>query len=229
MKHRILSALLLLATPGIACAESGRETLIQTAFVVRDRDAALAQLASVEAASAAALAKAPGDSEALLSRAMATSYRAKLTHSRSDAISAKVQFEALVAKNPRDAEALAALGAWHLSAVKALGALVARGGLARGGLGARKAAGLAAIDRALAVGGDRALFPGIAGLLRLAIDPSDPRGATLIAQAAHASTMTTVDRLVQRRAAQLEQVLKGGNAKLIQALANRLLPLGQFG
>jgi hypothetical protein len=216
MKHRILSALLLLATPGIACAESGRETLIQTAFVVRDRDAALAQLASVEASSAAALAKAPGDSEALLSRAMATSYRAKLTHSRSDALSAKVQFEALVAKNPRDAEALAALGAWHLSAVKALGALVARGGLA-------------AIDRALAVGGDRALFPGIAGLLRLAIDPSDPRGATLIAQAAHASTMTTVDRLVQRRAAQLELVLKGGNTKLIQALANRLLPLGQFG
>ncbi|WP_010185332.1 hypothetical protein [Sphingomonas sp. PAMC 26605] len=224
MKHRIVSALLLLATPGIACAESGRETLIQTAFVVRDRDAALAQLASVETASAAALAKAPGDSEAALSRAMATSYRAKLMHSRSDALSAKVQFEALVAKNPRDAEALAALGAWHLSAVKALGALVARGGL-----GARKAAGLEAIDRALAAGGDRALFPGIAGLLRLAIDPTDPRGAALIAQAAHASTQTTVDRLVQRRAAQLELVLKGGNAKLIQALANRLLPLGQFG
>lgn len=224
MKHRIISALVLLAMPSIVCAESGRETLIQTAFVVRDRDAALAQLASVEASSAAALAKAPGDSEALLSRAMATSYRAKLTHSRSEALSAKVQFEALVAKNPRDAEALAALGAWHLSAVKALGALVARGGL-----GARKAVGLDAIDRALAAGGNRALFPGIAGLLRLASDPGDARGAALIAQAAHASALTTVDRLVQRRAAQLEQVLKGGNAKLIQALANRLLPLGQFG
>lgn len=224
MKHFMISALLLLATPGLVRAESGRETLIQTAFVVRDRDAALAQLASVESSAAAALAKTPGDSEALLSRAMATSYRAKLTHSRSDALSAKVQFEALVAKNPRDAEALAALGAWHLSAVKALGAL-----MARGGLGARKAVGLAAIDRALAAGGDRALFPGIAGLLRLASDPTDARGAALIAQAAHASTVTTVDRLVQRRAAQLELVLKGGNAKLIQALANRLLPLGQFG
>lgn len=224
MKHFMTLALLLVTVPGVGHADSGRDTLLQTAFVVRDRSAALSQLASVEAAAASTLAKTPGDSEALLSRAMATSYRAKLTRSRSDALSAKAQFEALVAKNPRDAEALAALGAWHLSAVKALGALVARGGL-----GARKAVGLDAIDRALAAGGDRALFPGIAGLLRLAMDPGDARGAALIDQAAHASALTPVDRLMQRRAAQVELVLKGGNAKLIQALANRLLPLGQFG
>lgn len=224
MKFFMPLALCLATVPGIVRADSGRDTLIQTAFVVRDRSAALSQLASVEAAAASALAKAPGDSEALLSRAMATSYRAKLTHSRTEALSAKVQFEAIVAKNPRDAEALAALGAWHLSAVKALGAMVARGGL-----GARKAVGLETIDRALAAGGDRALFPGIAGLLRLAMDPGDARGMALIGQAAHGSTATTIDRLMQRRAAQLELVLKGGNAKLIQALANRLLPLGQIG
>ncbi|QBM74335.1 hypothetical protein E2E30_00155 [Sphingomonas sp. AAP5] len=224
MKSLLTLALFLLAVPSVAAADSGRETLIQTAFVVRDRGAALSQLASVEAAAASALAKTPGDSEALLSRAMATSYRAKLTHSRTEALSAKAQFEALVAKNPRDPEALAALGAWHLSAVKALGAMVARGGL-----GARKAVGLEVIDRALAAGGDRALFPGIAGMLRLAIDPGDARGMALIGQAVHASAATTIDRLMQRRAAQLELVLKGGDAKLIQALANRLLPLGQFG
>lgn len=216
--------LLLLAVPGIARADSGRDTLMQTAFVVRDRTAALSQLASVEASAAATLARAPGDDEALLSRAMATSYRAKLTRSRSEALSAKAQFEALVAKNPRDAEALAALGAWHLSAVKALGALVARGGL-----GARKALGLEAIERSLVLGGDRALFPGIAGLLRLAMDPKDPRGVALIGQATHAATLTPIDRLIQRRAIQLDVALKGGDARLIQALANRLLPLGQFG
>ncbi|MEG3176090.1 hypothetical protein U1872_07610 [Sphingomonas sp. RB3P16] len=218
------TVILFLAAPGIAHADSGRETLVQTAFVVRDRGAALAQLASVEAAAMATLARAPGDSEALLARAMATSYRAKLTRSRSDALSAKAQFEALVAKNPRDAEAQAALGAWHLSAVKSLGAL-----MARGGLGARKAVGLAAIDRAIALGGDRALFPGIAGLLRLALDPTDPRGVALIGQATHATTATTLDRLIQRRAVQLDLAVKGGDTKLIQALANRLLPLGQFG
>ncbi|TPG55375.1 hypothetical protein EAH76_11200 [Sphingomonas glacialis] len=224
MKFFMPLALCLATAPGLAQAESGRDMLIQTAFVVRDRSVALTQLAGIEAAASSTLAKTPGDSEALLSRAMATSYHAKLTRSRSEALSAKAQFEALVAKNPRDAEALAALGAWHLSAVKALGALVARGGL-----GARKAVGLDAIDRALAAGGDRALFPGIAGLLRLAIDPGDARGVALIGQAARAGAVTPVDRLIQRRAAQLELVVKGGDAKLIQALANRLLPLGQFG
>lgn len=213
----------LLALPGIARADSGREELLQTVFGARDRSVALSQLASVEATATAALARAPGDSEALLSRAMATSYRAKLTHSRSDALSAKAQFEALVAKYPRDAEAQAALGAWHISAVKALGALVARGGL-----GARKTLGLEATDRAIALGGDRALFPGIAGLLRLSVDPTDPRGVALIGQATHGSTATPVDRLIQRRAVQLDLALRGGDAKFIQALANRLLPLGQF-
>lgn len=220
---RLLFLALFLVLPGIAQADSGREALLQTAFGTRDRVAALAQLAGVEASATAALVKAPGDSEALLARAMAISYRAKLTHSRSDALSAKAQFEALVSRYPRDAEAQAALGAWHISAVKALGALVARGGL-----GARKALGFEATDRAIALGGDRALFPGIAGLLRLSIDPADPRGVALIGQATHGSTATTIDRLIQRRATQLDLVLKGGDAKLIQALANRLLPLGQF-
>jgi hypothetical protein len=223
MMKTVLILALLLGLPSIAQADSGRDMLLQTVFVTRDRVAALAQLANVEDSANAALARAPGDGEALLSRAMATSYRAKLTHSRSDALSAKAQFEALVARYPRDAEAQAAFGAWHISAVKALGALVARGGL-----GARKTLGLEAIDRALALGGDRALFPGIAGLLRLSIDPADPRGIALIGQATHGSTATAVDRLMQRRAVQLDLVVKAGDAKLIQALANRLLPLGQF-
>ena len=109
-----------------------------------------------------------------MARAMATSYRAKLTRSRADALSAKAQFEALVAKNPRDPEAQVALGAWHLEAVGSLGGLVARAAL-----GARKDTGLDATDRAVALGGDRALFRGIAALLRLSLDPRDPLGASL--------------------------------------------------
>jgi|UniRef100_UPI0035C9635C hypothetical protein len=214
---------LTLAAPATAHAATGRETLIETAFVERDRAIALAQIAAAEASATATLGRAPTDAEALMTRAIATSYRAKLTHNRSDALSAKAQFEALVTQFPRDAEAQAALGAWHLSAVKSLGAL-----MARGGLGARKAAGLDAIDRAVVLGGNRALFPGIAGLLRLSIDPRDPRGIALIGQATHASVTTALDRLIQRRAAQLDLVLKGGDVRLVQALANRLLPLGQF-
>lgn len=220
----LLSAALVVAVPSSAHAATDRESLIETAFVERDRATALTQIAATEASARATLGRTPGDAEALLTRAMATSYRAKLTHNRSDALSAKAQFEALVARNPRDAEAQAALGAWHLSAVKSLGAL-----MARGGLGARKASGLEATDRAVALGGGRALFPGIAGLLRLSIDPGDPRGLALIGQATHASTTTALDRVVQRRALTIAAALKAGDsAKLIQALANRLLPLGQF-
>jgi hypothetical protein len=210
------------ATPVLA-AESSRETLTQTAFVASDRVNALRQIANVEANAAATLLRTPGDVEAQLTRAMATSYRAKLTNSRSDALEAKAQFEAITARNPRDAEAQAALGAWHLSAVKSLGGLVARGAL-----GARKASGLDALDRAVALGGQRALFPGLAALLRLAIDPKDPVGATLADAAARGSTPTALDRILQRRAAQLIAPLKSGDARGVQALANRLLPLGQF-
>ncbi|WP_277969419.1 hypothetical protein [Sphingomonas echinoides] len=206
-----------------SAAESSRETLTQTAFVASDRDRALRQIATVEATAIATLMRSPGDVEAQLTRAMATSYRAKLTNSRSDALAAKAQFEAITARNPRDAEAQAALGAWHLSAVKSLGGLVARGAL-----GARKVAGLDALDRAVALGGPRALFPGLAALLRLAIDPGDPVGASLAEAAARGSTPTALDRILQRRAAQLIGPLKNRDPRAVQALANRLLPLGQF-
>ena len=229
-KHAVAglsSALVAIAPLPVAAApialESGRETLTQTAFVAQDKPTALKQIASVEAAAAATLARTPGDAEAQLNRAMATSYRAKLTNSRIDALSAKGQFEAITTRFPRDAEAQAALGAWHLSAVKSLGGIVARGAL-----GARKTAGLEALDRAVALGGQRALFPGLAALLRLALDPKDPVGATLAETATRSATPTALDRILQRRAAQLLAPLKTGDTRMVQALANRLLPLGQF-
>ncbi|WP_353205394.1 hypothetical protein [Sphingomonas sp.] len=220
---RYLAAAALLIAPASALAESGREQLTQTAFAARDKTVALAQIASVEAAATASLARAPGDSEAQMTRAMAVSYRAKLTHSRSDALTAKAEFEALAAKNPRDAEAQAALGAWHLNAVEALG-----GFAARAALGARKPIGLVALDRAIALGGGRALFPGLAALLRLAIDPTDATAPALLDAASRGATPTTLDRLIQRRAVQMATVVKGGDTRLVQALAKRLLPLGQF-
>lgn len=224
MIRQMLTAAALAVLPVAAPAETPRDTLTQTAFAARDKSAALRQVEAAAAAAAATLVKAPGDAEAQLTRAMATSYRAKLTQSRSEALSAKAQFEALAKRRPQDPEAQAALGAWHLNAVEALGGM-----MARAALGARKATGIEATDRAVALGGDRALFPGIAALLRLAIDPRDARGAALAETAAKGSTPTTLDRFIQRRAVQMVATLKGGDAKRTQALAKRLLPLGQFG
>lgn len=220
---KYLAAAAMVIAPAAAFADSGREQLTQTAFAARDKAVALAQIASVEAAANATLARAPGDSEAQMTRAMAVSYRAKLSKSRTDALAAKAQFEALAAKNPRDAEAQAAIGAWHLNAVEALG-----GFAARAALGARKATGVVAIDRSVALGGGRALFPGLAALLRLSLDPKDAAAPALLDAAAKGSTPTTLDRLIQRRAVQVAAVVKGGDPRLIQTLAKRLLPLGQF-
>lgn len=220
----IVGAMLLApVTIGGTIPETPREILTEAALATRDKASALAQIASAKAAADATLAQAPADAEALMVRAMATSYRAKLTRSRTDALSAKSQFEALVAKNPRDPEAQLALGAWHLDAVSSLGGL-----LARGALGARKDTGFDATDRAVALGGDRALFRGIAALLRLSVDPRDPLGASLAESASHGATPTPLDLVIQRRAAQMSEAVKGGDSRLIQTLAKRLLPLGQF-
>jgi hypothetical protein len=215
-------ALLLLA-PAAATSAPARDALTQTVFTVRDKAAVLVQLAAVVDDANAILARAPGDGDALLTRAMAIGYRAKLTKSRSDALASRAQFEALVARNPRDPEAQAALGGWHIDAVEALGGLTARAVL-----GARKATGYEATDRAVALGGDRALFTGLAALLRLSIDPADARGAALAEVATRGTTPTLLDRMMQRRAVEMVNALKGGDPRLVKALAKRLLPLGQI-
>lgn len=207
-----------------AVAASSRDLLTQAVFTARDKASALAQIAVAEASANALLARLPGDTDALLTRAMAIGYRAKLTRSRRDALEARAQFEALVARNPRDPEAQAVLGGWHIDAVAALGGLAARGVL-----GARKATGYAATDRAILLGGDRALFTGLAALLRLSLDPADPRGAILARQAAHGATPTLLDRMMQRRATEMLAALQRGDPRFVQTLARRMLPLGQIG
>jgi hypothetical protein len=222
----MIAGVMLLAPSAIGAAipVTPQDILIEAAFTAQDKATALARIASAQAAAQAILAQVPGDEEALVARAMATSYRAKLNRDRAEALSARAQLEALVARNPLDAEAQAGLGGWHLSAVASLGALVARGGL-----GARRQMGLDALDRAVALGGDRAVFRGLAALLRLSLDPRDPLGASLAEAASHGTTPTALDGIMQRRAAQMSEVVKRGDSRLVQALAKRLLPFGQFG
>lgn len=210
------------AAPAAATVVGPRDVLTQVAFGIHDKAAALAAIGSAAASAQAVLATAPGNHEALMTRAMAISYRAKLDRSRSDALIAKAQFEALAAQYPDDPEAQAAIGGWHLEAVDGLGGMVARAAL-----GARRAAGFAAIDRAVALGGDRALFRGLAALLRLALNPHDATGAALAVQSAHGNAPTPLDRIVQHRAGEIADALKTEKPDQVQTLARRLLPLGE--
>jgi hypothetical protein len=215
---------LVAAVSSPAAAESPRELLVSAAFSARDKPTALARIDAALKGADAELARNAKNREAQLQRAVAIGYRGKLKRSRADVLAARRAFEALVAANPRDAEAQMALAGWHLGAVIELGPLVARTAL-----GARKSHGLQALDRAVALGGGRAFFPGYASLNRILLDPSDIGRARALAEAAVKGRATaSIDRVMQRQAGALLQALRGGNGKSAARAAKGLLPFGRL-
>lgn len=206
-----------------ADAESPRETLTKASFGERDKAVAITRVVAARHAAAARVKAAPDDREAVLMRATAIGYHAKLTGSRSEAIAARKAMEALIARDPRNAEANLALGAWHLGAVNKLGRMVGRAAV-----GAHKATGLAALERAVALGGDRAFLTGLSALLRLQIDPADARGRALAEAATRGATPTALDRIMQRAAAAVLVPLRAGDRRRTRTTASRLLPFGQL-
>lgn len=203
---------------------SPRDTLLVAAFGPSDKARALELVRGARAEAAAQVARNPADGEAALQLAMATGYDAKLARGATDAKSARRQFETLVARHPRDPEPLLALAGWHLETVHTLG-----GFLAGTALGARKSLGLAALDRAVALGGPRPLATGFAALLRIMTDPADVATARRYAEAAAAAPATTpADRIIKTAAQRLLVPLRAGNGKAASALAEKLMPFGRF-
>jgi len=217
-----LAALLCaLAVPLAAATPS--QILTEAAFQTRDKGKALAQIAEADRAAAALIAANPADRDAVFVRAMALGYRAKLKRSRQEAHAALKQFESLAAANPRDPEAVICVGTWHLDSIVDLGGFLA--GVA---IGAKKAAGIAMTDRAVALGGNRAMFSGLAALLRLSIDPADPRGRKLAEMASTGLVQTPLDRIFQRNAATLMATVRNGDNDATRKLARELLPFGRL-
>lgn len=224
MNYRALllaPALVAFASP--ASAESARDILIGAAFTVTDKPTALASIDRAIKAADAAIARDPADQDARLQRALAISYRGKLRRNRSDVTASRKQFEAVVAAEPRNAEAQLAIGCWHLGGVIELGGLVA-GTM----LGAKKAAGMKALDRAVALGGNRAFYPAIAAMHRIQIDPDDIAATTRLAEAAVNGTANTLaDRVMQKYAAALLVPLRKGHGAAAAKTAKLLLPFGR--
>lgn len=227
MFHRQLVTAAIAATAVIACpaaAETPRTLLIGAAFHTSDKDMALGRIDAALEAAEATLARNPRDQEARLQRALAISYRGKLTRSRADLIAARHGFEAVAEANPRNAEAQMALAGWHLGAVIELGPL-----LARTALGARTATGKEALGRAMALGGDRAIFPAFACLTQIQLDPGDVAGARRLAEAAlRKRAATPIDVIMQKQAAALLPSLRSGNGKAAARIAKALLPFGRI-
>jgi len=225
MIHRAFAfaAAAVIACAPAAAAETPRDILMGAAFTVPDKATALARIDRALKLAEAALARNSKDADARLQRAMAISYRGKLTRSRADVLAARRDFEALAAANPRHAEVQLALAGWHLESVAELGGLVARTAL-----GARKATGLQTLNRALALGGNRALFPAFASMIRIQADPADVAGARRLAETAlKADASNPVDRMMQRQAAALLPALRKGDGKAAARSAKLLLPFGR--
>jgi len=198
-------------------AATPRELLIQAAFLTTDKQIAIAKLDQ-----AAAMTAAAGDTESLLLHATAIGYHGKLTRSPSEAKQSRAMFERIAAGNPRDPEAQLMLGGWHLDAIE-------EGFLAASFLGAKKAVGLAGIDRAAMLGGDRAFFKAFAAMMRIRLDHKDVATATTLALAASAAaTPTALDRIGKRDADALLIALRAYDGRAAAALARKLLPFGRL-
>ncbi|MFC3580676.1 hypothetical protein ACFONA_10920 [Sphingomonas hylomeconis] len=217
-------AALVATAPCVAAAETPRDVLTTAVFADRDKATALAKIDRVHQVTGARLARSADDQEAAIVQATAIGYRAKLTGNRAGAVEARRRFEALIAKYPNNPEAHLALGAWHVGVIATFGQFVGRAAV-----GAQKSVGYASIDRALKLGGDRAMYIGLAALLRLELDGNDARGKQLAEAATRAAAPTALDRIMQRAANLMLVPLRNGDRKATQVLADRLLPLGQIG
>jgi hypothetical protein len=210
--------------PAAAMADTPRELLTVAAFQAPDKPRALTLVGQAIAASDKILAARPGDHEATLQRGVAIGYRAKLTRSRSDARTSLGIFERLAAQNPRDPEAQMVIAGWHLDAIDQLGSF-----MARTALGAKSQAGEAALVRAVALGGDRAFYPGLAAMMHIRNDHADVTQARRWAEAAvTAQTPTPLDRLMKRAAVAILPALRANDGKTAAMLARKLLPFGKL-
>jgi hypothetical protein len=203
-------------------AASPREELIRAAFATHDKSQALALVNQAIAESQSILAQSPGDREAKLQQALGIGYRGQLKRSPTDAKAAHSLLESLANSEPRDPEAQVAVAGWHLTAVGDLGNF-----LARTILGADRGTGFAALDKAVALGGNRAFFSGYAALIRIKLDSSDTAVALRYAQrAAGAQAPTPIDRVMQQAARRIIPMLQAGDGSGASKLAKQLLPFG---
>lgn len=210
----------LFAAPAIGVTP--RDLLTTAAFQSTDKVTALKLVNAAMTGAETTLAASPRDREALFEHAMSIGYRARLTRKPADAKTSRELFETMVAANPRDPEFQLAIGGWHLDTIAA-------GFLATTVLGAKRDAGLDGINKAVALGGDRAFFRGIAAMMRIRLDERDVGTArTLAEQAASSPTPTPLDRIAKRDAEQLLVPLRAGDGKAAAKLARTLLPFGRI-
>jgi hypothetical protein len=197
---------------------AGRATLSIAGYQTSDKARALALVDAAEKDFDAALARAPGNVEAQLQKAVAIAYRAQLTRGIGLAKDVRRRFEAIAAAHPGNSVAWGALGGWHGGAVAEVGAFVARTVL-----GAKQAEMERCYAQALK------LAPGLPStrtffaitLLDLDADNA-ARAATILKGIETLPANDGFEALLKRQGIELSAALAKGNAKAAQATARRL-------
>lgn len=209
------------ATPAsllLAC----RSYALLGAYQSTEKAAARALLNQAVGACDAALRARPGDPDATLQRGIAIGYIAKMDRSPGGAKAARAAFEAVLAKRPGDAVALAAMGGWHGESVATLGGFIA-GAV----LGAKKGESIKFFDRAVAADARDPVIPTVYASTLLALDADNAgKARALLERADKAKALDGYEMLMQRHAREILAVLARGDIAGARATAARLGPLG---
>lgn len=201
---------------------AGRARSTQAAFETRDKATARALLLAAEKDFDAALALQPGRPDALLQKAIAIGYRAKLERSPGLAKQAKRNFEALLAARPKDALVLGTLGGWHGESVATLGRFIA--GTV---LGAKEAEAIRFYDRALAAPGADPVIPVFYATTLLALSADHgAKAKALLQRSLRTPAGDGFEALLQKNARAILVPLEKGDIVAARAVAAQLAPLG---
>ncbi len=228
-RRAFLHALTAVAMFGLAVparAAGGWDLLTEAVFRAPTTARARALLSQVRAEAETALHQNPANHEAAIQQAVAAAWGAMLSGGIGPAREARRLIERQIAVQPDNTEAHLALGAWHSEAVRRVGML------AGPTVGASRKAGNAALDRAIALGGQRALPSAYGALLRAASGEGKSAGGraavlALARRAGQGTTPTTLDAAMRARAQRFVNALATPAANAADAAAP-LLPFAHL-
>jgi len=197
---------------------AGRAQLSIAGYQTDDKARALAMVAAAEADFDKALARAPGNTQAQLQKAVAIAYRAQLTRGISLAKDVRRRFETILAAHPDNSLAWGALGGWHGGAVATVGSF-----LAGTALGAKKSEMERCYAQALR------LSPGLPStrvffaITLLDLDAGNAaRAAGVLKGLDGLPAADGFEAMLKRQGLELAAVLARGDARAAQATARRL-------
>jgi tetratricopeptide (TPR) repeat protein len=204
---------------------AGRAQLSIAGYQTAAKDQALDLVAAAERDFDAALARAPGNVEAQLQKAVAIAYRAQLMRSLGLAKEVRRRFEAITTAHPDNSLAWGALGGWHGGAVATVGSF-----LAGTALGAKKSEMERCYAQALRLApglpSTRVLF----AITLLDLDAGNAaRAAGLLKGIEGLPAGDGFEAMLKRQGVELAAALARGDAKAAQATARRLKAFSRIG